>query len=208
RRHTRFSRDWSSDVCSSDLVQVPLLLLRCAEGGHREAGQRVDGHADRHRHPGVGDLLHDLEVHLVGLAAPAELLGVGERQQARLPQLPEHLPGEPRGPLGLVHLGEQDVPGDLADEADEVLGFLGGHDALHGHGLNPTQRRGQWPLWPSRPGPTSWSSQPVVSRRGRSPGSTTTNWPIIPWSSCSSWWQWYMYGVVGSAWSRNVSRIW
>src|SRR5690606_17332979 len=22
RRHTRFSRDWSSDVCSSDLVQV------------------------------------------------------------------------------------------------------------------------------------------------------------------------------------------
>src|SRR5690606_39852045 len=26
RRHTRFSRDWSSDVCSSDLYQ-PLLLL-------------------------------------------------------------------------------------------------------------------------------------------------------------------------------------
>src|SRR6266511_5664513 len=23
RRHTRFSRDWSSDVCSSDLVTVP-----------------------------------------------------------------------------------------------------------------------------------------------------------------------------------------
>src|SRR5690606_40085843 len=23
RRHTRFSRDWSSDVCSSDLNQVP-----------------------------------------------------------------------------------------------------------------------------------------------------------------------------------------
>src|SRR5690606_15805946 len=23
RRHTRFSRDWSSDVCSSDLVRVP-----------------------------------------------------------------------------------------------------------------------------------------------------------------------------------------
>src|SRR5690606_41053099 len=27
RRHTRFSRDWSSDVCSSDLV----IGLRCAE---------------------------------------------------------------------------------------------------------------------------------------------------------------------------------
>src|SRR5690606_28540455 len=25
RRHTRFSRDWSSDVCSSDLVQSPSL---------------------------------------------------------------------------------------------------------------------------------------------------------------------------------------
>src|SRR5207302_7672542 len=24
RRHTRFSRDWSSDVCSSDLVGMPL----------------------------------------------------------------------------------------------------------------------------------------------------------------------------------------
>src|SRR5690606_40412537 len=23
RRHTRFSRDWSSDVCSSDLLEVP-----------------------------------------------------------------------------------------------------------------------------------------------------------------------------------------
>src|SRR5690606_40955899 len=26
RRHTRFSRDWSSDVCSSDLAQVQLVL--------------------------------------------------------------------------------------------------------------------------------------------------------------------------------------
>src|SRR5690606_40551059 len=30
RRHTRFSRDWSSDVCCSDLVE--LLLLRCVVG--------------------------------------------------------------------------------------------------------------------------------------------------------------------------------
>src|SRR2546430_8206488 len=27
RRHTRFDCDWSSDVCSSDLVNVELLLL-------------------------------------------------------------------------------------------------------------------------------------------------------------------------------------
>src|SRR5690606_40678688 len=30
RRHTRFSRDWSSDVCSSDL-RLTQELLRCAE---------------------------------------------------------------------------------------------------------------------------------------------------------------------------------
>src|SRR5690606_29967218 len=52
RRHTRFSRDWSSDVCSSDLKQarlalglvgVPalaalLLVALGAKGLHRDAG--------------------------------------------------------------------------------------------------------------------------------------------------------------------------
>src|SRR5690606_40886330 len=34
RRHTRFSRDWSSDVCSSDLVdQVTRSLATIADGG-------------------------------------------------------------------------------------------------------------------------------------------------------------------------------
>src|SRR5690606_40052515 len=36
RRHTRFSRDWSSDVCSSDLARGdvgPTLLLGHSEGG-------------------------------------------------------------------------------------------------------------------------------------------------------------------------------
>src|SRR5690606_40301609 len=28
RRHTRFSRDWSSDVCSSDLIAIKLLVTR------------------------------------------------------------------------------------------------------------------------------------------------------------------------------------
>src|SRR5690606_18742910 len=37
RRHTRFSRDWSSDVCSSDLSQRALLLdqLLCWERRRR-----------------------------------------------------------------------------------------------------------------------------------------------------------------------------
>src|SRR5687768_18574385 len=41
RRHTRCSRDWSSDVCSSDLDQ-------CQENAVRLMGaQRVDGTAQR-----------------------------------------------------------------------------------------------------------------------------------------------------------------
>src|SRR3712207_8969901 len=37
RRHTRYWRDWSSDVCSSDLEQVPA-LLRAAAAGSGEDG--------------------------------------------------------------------------------------------------------------------------------------------------------------------------
>ncbi len=59
------------------------LLLRVgAELGHGVAGEGVDRDADGDAHPGRGDLLDDLEVDLVGLAAAAELLGVGQRQQA------------------------------------------------------------------------------------------------------------------------------
>src|SRR6266478_8429395 len=41
RRHTRFDCDWSSDVCSSDLVEVDV------EPDGREADRRVLGHAQR-----------------------------------------------------------------------------------------------------------------------------------------------------------------
>lgn len=37
------------------------------------------------------------------------------------------------------------------------------------------------------------------------PGSRTRNWPIIPWSSCISRWQWNMYGKVGSVYSDHCS---
>src|SRR5690606_40527763 len=36
RRHTRFSRDWSSDVCSSDLVGKALRLARLQRLPHEE----------------------------------------------------------------------------------------------------------------------------------------------------------------------------
>src|SRR5690606_39856869 len=48
RRHTRFSRDWSSDVCSSDLMKPRrgisnLFLLRWARAAHDEIVSYANG---------------------------------------------------------------------------------------------------------------------------------------------------------------------
>src|SRR5690606_18909558 len=43
RRHTRFSRDWSSDVCSSDLeegIQLPILVLGFVAPEHLKLAQQ------------------------------------------------------------------------------------------------------------------------------------------------------------------------
>src|SRR5258707_9472459 len=45
RRHTRYWRDWSSDVCSSDLHHVGLGLLTPADVHHGLAQQRVAARA-------------------------------------------------------------------------------------------------------------------------------------------------------------------
>ena len=78
---------------------------RGAELGHGVAGERVDRDADGDRHPGRGDLLDDLEVDLVRLVGPAELLGVGQREQPGLAERAEGVERELRGwsprPLGL-----------------------------------------------------------------------------------------------------------
>src|SRR5687768_17651173 len=51
RRHTRCSRDWSSDVCSSDLLEGERVLLglldrRAADRVSRSCVQHVDGHTN------------------------------------------------------------------------------------------------------------------------------------------------------------------
>src|SRR5690606_40617208 len=61
RRHTRFSRDWSSDVCSSDLVQH-------LEGGYQK-------YLQVHQRTLLGDVFHVqldplVEAHI---AAPGHL---------------------------------------------------------------------------------------------------------------------------------------
>src|SRR5690606_39756846 len=46
RRHTRFSRDWSSDVCSSDLHFLPLLYTAgLASVADRPVDTLVEGYA-------------------------------------------------------------------------------------------------------------------------------------------------------------------
>src|SRR5690606_40016917 len=43
RRHTRFSRDWSSDVCSSDLVQKLADIVEQLDAAPRHRGIHVGG---------------------------------------------------------------------------------------------------------------------------------------------------------------------
>src|SRR5699024_11649747 len=58
RRHTRSKRDWSSDVCSSDLVAAERLLV--GQGTRlRHALQRVDG-------------LRGAEHHVVAVEVPVD----------------------------------------------------------------------------------------------------------------------------------------
>src|SRR5690606_39281181 len=42
RRHTRFSRDWSSDVCSSDLVTERSTVMSVTVRPYRRGGFEVD----------------------------------------------------------------------------------------------------------------------------------------------------------------------
>src|SRR5207302_2446177 len=50
RRHTRFSRDWSSDVCSSDLAYAKRPRVRRMGGAASSAeAQGVKGGSDIHR---------------------------------------------------------------------------------------------------------------------------------------------------------------
>jgi hypothetical protein len=90
----------------------------------------VHGDAHGHTHPGRGDLLDDLEVDLIGLSAAAVLLGIRQGEQPRAAQQGEGVARELGGLLGGTHNGRELVGTDLPGQIDEVLGFLGGHEAL------------------------------------------------------------------------------
>src|SRR3712207_7160421 len=76
RRHTRYWRDWSSDVCSSDLrVGGTGHAGQPDRGGHRTHGPRVVPGDDLERHA----LLGEVAEHLRGVLADA----FGEEQDRK-----------------------------------------------------------------------------------------------------------------------------
>src|SRR5690606_40236595 len=83
RRHTRFSRDWSSDVCSSDLVDGGAVGLRRPSRGGGPVAVRGDdaaGGGARVRPAGRGGA-GDVRGDLVGVDLQAG--GLGSRRGGR-----------------------------------------------------------------------------------------------------------------------------
>src|SRR5690606_41114458 len=114
RRHTRFSRDWSSDLCSSDL------------GGYVVAGGRHCGQRDLLAHPGrkvvleaqvavgVGEELIDDQLAQVVVVVEPELL----LERGELAQRAER--------LDLLRATRVDVDGEVAERRRrQHLGRLG-----------------------------------------------------------------------------------
>ena len=71
---------------------------------------------------------------VVRLGAAADVLGVRQRQQPGLAQGAERLAGEVAPLLGVRGPGRELAGGDLADQAQQVPGLLGGQLALDGRG--------------------------------------------------------------------------
>src|SRR5215471_15276851 len=94
RRHTMSLRDWSSDVCSSDLMADGVDITERAEGGAHRLGIR---HAARRRQiGGAGHLVRFVEDPQLEAAGP----GI-DHQNAHRPALPNAArpsPGSPARP--------------------------------------------------------------------------------------------------------------
>src|SRR5690606_39595623 len=90
-RHTRFSRDWSSDVCSSDLVRVLIGNQRAGIFPNRtvsaEEAARIElpvliarRDSVRHLAPGIdGDYAQAGEIAVAGIRSEERRVGKGWR---------------------------------------------------------------------------------------------------------------------------------
>ena len=134
RAGLRLGQAVAAEQLAADQVGQPArALLVGAELGQREAGQGVHADALGHRGPDGRELLDDLQVDLVGLAAAAVLLGVGQAEQAGLAQGAEHLAREPA--VGLVRRGlrRELLAGQLAGQVEQRRGLLGRQVTVDGH---------------------------------------------------------------------------
>src|SRR5216684_4643412 len=78
RRHTRCSRDWSSDVCSSDLDLEP---------GDPDRGE-PSRPGDRPSRPGAGTLMPEVHLTINGRSYP---VACEEGQESRIKELAQYL---------------------------------------------------------------------------------------------------------------------
>ncbi len=125
----------AEQVTAEHVGQEALLLLGRAELDERESGQPVDADTHPDAGPAGGDHLEDLQVHLVRLAAAAQLLGVRQAQQPRPSEQGEDVAGEPLVRLVLRGARGQLLVRDLGGQGQQVLGLGGGQDALDLHGV-------------------------------------------------------------------------
>ena len=121
-------------VAAEHVGQEGVALLVGAIFGNRVAGEGVHADADGDRHPHGGDLLNDLEIDLIGLAATTEFLGVGQGQQAEGPQGAEGVLGETALTFEGVHPRSQLFAAYLPGHLDERAGLVRRHQPRCCHG--------------------------------------------------------------------------
>src|SRR3712207_4452505 len=132
RRHTRYWRDWSSDVCSSDLY---------ANGSrfHSYRLGRFGGSSGRKQKETRGKRLHPPGLCLIR----ADAGGTGFVRSfaaAQIPGPPEHRSHRPEGGSP----GRQDASGEMAKSTARPTTRPTGGEKAHGGGLRPLVGRRPW----------------------------------------------------------------
>ena len=149
---------------SSRCSRVPYAVERVAR-------QPVDADGERNRAPGRGKLFEHLQVHLVRLAAAAEVRVVGQAQQPRARQQGDLLGGEPGRILGCVRSWRQLVAGDLAGEVEQGPGLGSGQVSVDRHQGLPSSTTSEWGRLLRRRTPVSVTATMSSMRAPWLPGS-------------------------------------